>query len=54
MTVPYCAIKLKRYGRGCELSPSYFLDGAAYCAAAEREMSMPSLFDTIPGQEQAA
>lgn len=54
MTVPYCAIKLKRYGRGCELSPTYFLDGAAYCAAAEREMSMPSLFDTLPDREQAA
>ncbi|MCK9468247.1 MAG: hypothetical protein M0Q49_02415 [Porticoccaceae bacterium] len=47
MTVPYCAIRLKRYGRGCELSPTYFLDGAAYCAAAAREMSMPGLFDAL-------
>jgi DNA modification methylase len=54
MTVPYCAVKLKRYGRGIELSPTYFLDGAAYCAAAEREMSMPDLFDTINQQEKAA
>ena len=54
MTVPYCAVKQKRYGRGVELSPTYFLDGAAYCAAAEREMSMPDLFDTINLQEKAA
>jgi len=54
MTVPYCAIKLKRKGLGIELNPAYYLDGAAYCAAAERDMSMPSLFDTLPDQEQAA
>lgn len=53
MTVPYCAIRLKRFGRGCELSPAYFLDGAAYCAAAEREQSMPGLFDTLV-QDKAA
>jgi hypothetical protein len=47
MTVPYCAVKLKRRGIGIELSNSYFLDGAAYCAAAEREMSMPGLFDDL-------
>lgn len=47
MTVPYCAIKLKRRGYGIELNPAYFLDGAAYCAAAEREMSMPGLFDVL-------
>lgn len=45
MTVPFRAIKQGRRGRGCELSNSYFLDGAAYCAAAAREMAMPSLFD---------
>lgn len=50
-TVPYCAIKQGRKGVGIELSPSYFLDGAAYCAAAEREQSMPGLFDAM---EQAA
>lgn len=47
MTVPYCAIKLKRRGVGIELSHSYWLDGCAYCAAAEREMSMPTLFDVL-------
>ena len=54
MTVPYCAVKLKRRGYGIELSPAYYLDGAAYCAAAEREMSMPDLFDTLNEQEKAA
>jgi len=54
MTVPYCAIKAGRRGIGIELAPNYFMDGAAYCAAAEREQSMPSLFDTITDQEKAA
>ena len=44
-TVPYRAIKLGRKGYGVELSNEYFLDGAAYCEAAEREIAMPSLFD---------
>lgn len=44
MTVPYRAIKLGRRGIGCELSPSYFVDGAAYCKAAADEIAMPSLF----------
>jgi len=47
MTVPYRAVKLRRFGIGCELNPAYFLDGAAYCKAASDEMSMPSLFDTL-------
>lgn len=44
-TVPYCAIKLKRRGFGIELNPGYFRDGVAHCEAAEREVSVPSLFD---------
>lgn len=52
MTVPYRAIKLKRFGIGLELSPSYFVDGAAYCHAMSREMAMPDLFDTL--EEKAA
>jgi len=54
MTVPYCAVRMRRHGYGIELSPAYYLDGAAYCAAAEREMSMPDLFDTINQREKAA
>ncbi|WP_370876994.1 DNA methyltransferase [Acidovorax sp. A1169] len=47
MTVPYRAVKAGRRGRGCELSSRYFLDGVSYCEAMEREISMPSLFDTL-------
>lgn len=54
MTVPYCAIKAKRRGRACELSPAYFLDGAAHCAAAAREMSMPDLFEALANEEKSA
>jgi hypothetical protein len=45
MTVPYRAVKAGRRGRAAELNPAYFLDGAAYCKAAEQEISMPGLFD---------
>lgn len=51
MTVPYCAVKLGRIGRGIELSRSYFLDGAGYCKAAELEATMPSLFDLMEATE---
>lgn len=49
-TVPYCAIKLKRRGLMTELNPGYWLDACAYAAAAEREMSMPSLFEALADQ----
>lgn len=52
MTVPYRAIFKRRKGIGIELSARYFLDGAAYCAAADQEMSMPSLFDLGMGTER--
>lgn len=45
-TVPYRALKLGRKGRSVELSAPYFMDGVKYLQAAEREISMPSLFDT--------
>jgi DNA modification methylase len=45
MTVPYRALKKGRKAIGIELSHSYFVDGAAYCKAAEEEMRMPNLFD---------
>jgi hypothetical protein len=47
MTVPYRAILLKRFGIGCELNPSYFLDGAQYCKAAELEVNTVTLFDSL-------
>jgi len=46
-TVPYRAILLGRKGIGFELNKSYFLDGIQYCRAAEEQMAMPTLFDTL-------
>lgn len=47
MTVPLRAMLLERYGLGHELSPQYFLDGAAHCKAAEQKINVPSLFDML-------
>jgi hypothetical protein len=47
MTVPLRAMLLGRFGLGHELSPQYFLDGAAHCKAAELKINVPSLFDLI-------
>jgi hypothetical protein len=44
-TVPHCAVRLGRYGMGVELSAGYFLDSVGYCEKAEREASVPTLFD---------
>lgn len=44
-TVPYVAVKMKRYGIGIELNPDYFRDGLAYCKQADLEQSAPTLFD---------
>lgn len=50
MTVPYCAMKLKRKAIASELNPRYFLDGAGYCKAADEEQSMPGLFDLLEAE----
>jgi hypothetical protein len=47
MTVPYCAVKLKRRGIGVELSPVYFQDGVRYVEAAARQVAVPTLFDLV-------
>lgn len=44
-TVPVRAIKLGRRGAGSELNPAYFGDQVHYLETAEREASMPTLFD---------
>ena len=44
-TVPVRAIKLGRTGGGSELSAAYFMDQVHYLRAAEKEVSMPGLFD---------
>jgi DNA methylase len=46
-SVPYRAILKGRTGGGSELNPAYFLDQVHYLRAAEREFSMPSLFDAL-------
>mgnify|MGYP007071590916 FL=1 len=46
-TVPLCAMKLKRRGRGTELNPSYFRDAVAYLRAQEKRVEMPTLFDLV-------
>ena len=45
MTVPMTAVKMGRFGIGCELSTDYFRDGVGYLQAAEEEVEMPTLFD---------
>ncbi|WP_394794848.1 DNA methyltransferase [Armatimonas sp.] len=44
-TVPYRALLKGRKGLATELNPGYFCDAAAYCKAAEEQVSMPTLFD---------
>ena len=51
MTVPYRAIHLGRKGYGIELNPQYFFDGLKYLEAAERDVSMPQLFDLMEPKE---
>lgn len=52
MTVPYCAIKQGRKAIGIELASMYWQDGVTYCEMATREMATPSLFDTLPDDEE--
>lgn len=49
-TVPMMAVRMARYGYGCELNAGYFADGVAYLQAEEEDMDQPSLFDLL-GQE---
>ena len=45
MSVVYRSIYLGRRGYGVELNSEYFKDGVRYLQAAEREVSVPTLFD---------
>lgn len=47
MTVPVTAVKMGRYGIGCELNPDYFRDGVGYLQSAEIEADTPTLLDFI-------
>ena len=44
-TVPLRALKAGRRGRSTELNSGYWLDSVKYLEAAEREQTMPTLFD---------
>jgi hypothetical protein len=46
-TVPYRAIIKGRRGGGSELNAGYFMDQVHYLRSAERQVSMPSLFDAL-------
>lgn len=53
MTVPYCAVKLGRFGRATELNPGYFDDGVFYLRQAEEEKKQLTLFDLLDAEEPA-
>ncbi|MFZ2306811.1 MAG: DNA methyltransferase [Rhodoferax sp.] len=53
-TVGVRAIKLGRTAGGSELNAGYFKDQVHYLTAAEREASMPSLFDVLEEEAVAA
>ena len=46
-TVPMMAVRMGRYGWGCELNAGYFADGVAYLRGEETEIEQPSLFDLL-------
>lgn len=51
-TVPYRAILKGRRGGGSELNSAYFMDQVHYLRSAEKQVTMPSLFDAL--EESAA
>ncbi len=50
-TVPERAVRLGRFGIGCELGAGYWKDGVWHLRAAERDMATPSLLDLIRSTE---
>lgn len=46
-TVAYCAVEMKRYGIGTELSPDYYGDSTRYLKEAEAKVDAPTLFDLL-------
>lgn len=49
-TVPYRAILKGRTGGGSELNPAYFMDQVHYLQSAEKQFTMPSLFDALEAE----
>lgn len=46
-TVPYCAVKMGRYGLSTELNADYWKDSLAYLSEAESDRISPDLFSMI-------
>jgi hypothetical protein len=53
-TVGVRAVKLGRRGAGSELNATYFRDQVHYLQEAEREVSMPTLFDLVALDQENA
>ena len=53
MTVPYCAIKLGRFGMGIELNQGSWSDGVRYCESASAEANVPTLFGMLDEADEA-
>lgn len=52
MTVPLCAVKMGRFGVGCEFNHEYWAHGVKYLKAAEDLLNVPTLFDVIENKEE--
>jgi len=52
-TVPYCAIKMGRFGLSTELNYDYWKDGLSYLREAELGVLSPTLFDLIEMEVEA-
>lgn len=46
-TVPYCAIRKRRFGLATELNHDYWRDGLSYLREAESAITAPTLFDLM-------
>jgi hypothetical protein len=53
-TVAYCAVRKGRFGTSIELNRDYWRDSLYYLAAAEADVTAPSLFDMIDFEREAA
>ncbi len=49
MTVPLTAVKMGRYGIGCELNPESFKDGVGYLRETEKGETQITIFDLMEG-----
>lgn len=52
-TVPYCAVKMGRYGLSTELNADYWKDGLIYLREAESDRLSPNLFSLIDSENES-